>query len=133
MVCFDGLFAVLQELKDRGGGLTVSVSHPALVSIMGELSTLGMEELMKNRFYDQVDSLRDSTEMHGDCIVPADHPTLGIWVRLQQKHYMLCKKRLASPLSKERYTKLKEIPGFNELFEKLREEMKEDDSVAGKL
>ena len=128
-VRFDGLFADLRRFKKEEGHLAMSTSHPLFVSIVDKLADVGMEELLKERFYDQLRSLREFVEGHGHCRVPDDHPTLGKWAKRQRGHCARFKRRLPSPLTRKRYAKLKEIAGFDELDpskEDEKEETKEE-------
>eukprot|EP00585_Thalassiosira_rotula_P003237 CAMPEP_0196136684 /NCGR_PEP_ID=MMETSP0910-20130528/4909_1 /TAXON_ID=49265 /ORGANISM="Thalassiosira rotula, Strain GSO102" /LENGTH=712 /DNA_ID=CAMNT_0041397011 /DNA_START=3 /DNA_END=2141 /DNA_ORIENTATION=- len=120
-ICFKSLFDDLQHFKEDNNSLTISISHPTFISIMDNFSAVGMEELLKKRWENQFNSLKDFTKKHGDCNVPLEHPTLGEWVRIQRGHYELYKKRLPTPLTKKRFIKLEEILGFDE-YNKPKEE-----------
>jgi len=120
-ISFNDLFADLRNFKEDNNSLTISISHPTFISIMDNFSAVGMEELLKKRWENQFDSLKDFTKKHGDCNMPPEHPTLGEWVRIQRGHYELYKKRLPTPLTKKRFIKLEEILGFDE-YNKSKEE-----------
>lgn len=129
-VCLDGLFADLQRFKAERGNLIMSTSHPLFVSIMDQLSDMGMEERLKKRYHDQLRSLKDFAEEHGHCRVPVEHPTLGKWARSQRSHYDRFKKRLPGPLTKRRFARLERIAGFDDFDPSFEE--REDGAVAEK-
>eukprot|EP00578_Thalassiosira_sp_NH16_P022614 CAMPEP_0181094990 /NCGR_PEP_ID=MMETSP1071-20121207/10287_1 /TAXON_ID=35127 /ORGANISM="Thalassiosira sp., Strain NH16" /LENGTH=669 /DNA_ID=CAMNT_0023177355 /DNA_START=1 /DNA_END=2011 /DNA_ORIENTATION=+ len=76
-----------------------------------------MEGLFRKRWEGQLAELKRFKVDHGDLEVPKTHPTLGNWVRTQQKHFSqqehfsLHEQGMPSALTKKRFNKLKDI-GF---------------------
>eukprot|EP00584_Thalassiosira_punctigera_P025262 CAMPEP_0172575548 /NCGR_PEP_ID=MMETSP1067-20121228/137268_1 /TAXON_ID=265564 ORGANISM="Thalassiosira punctigera, Strain Tpunct2005C2" /NCGR_SAMPLE_ID=MMETSP1067 /ASSEMBLY_ACC=CAM_ASM_000444 /LENGTH=1044 /DNA_ID=CAMNT_0013368199 /DNA_START=23 /DNA_END=3153 /DNA_ORIENTATION=+ len=111
---FNDAFSELQKFKrENGGSLYVPISHPVMGRIVDGLSASppgGMESLCKRRWEDQLAALREYKKSVGP-FVPVDHPTLGIWVTIQQEQCALYERGKPSALTKKRYGKLRAV-GF---------------------
>ncbi|KAL7536116.1 hypothetical protein ACHAWF_005368 [Thalassiosira exigua] len=116
-VSFDDVFSALRQFKQQNeGSLSIPVSHPSFLQIMDSLSSLGLDERLKERWDRGMAELRAFEKEHGHCAVPLAHPILGEWARTQREHFELYTKRLPSPLTKRQYNKLKDV-GFDQVVE----------------
>ena len=142
-VSFDDVFALLRSFRQEGNaiddgateedacGLIMPVSHPSFAKLLDAMASGGMEGLLKKRWDYQFAGLKAYKREHGDCFIPIDHPTLGLWTRIQRDQY--CEKQggggvaivegSVTGLTEKRFTRLKEI-GFDDF---VRWSLEQDD------
>jgi len=143
-VSFDDVFALLRSFQQEGNaiddgateeeedacGLIMPVSHPSFTKLLDTMASGGMEELLKKRWDYQFAGLKAYKREHGDCFIPIDHPTLGLWTRIQRDQYekqggggVAIVEGSVTGLTKKRFTRLKEI-GFDDF---VRWSLEQDD------
>ncbi|KAL7544608.1 hypothetical protein ACHAWF_007986 [Thalassiosira exigua] len=112
--------------KEGGSSSRVSVPayHPAMNRIADALTSAGVERVLDRRWEDQLAELRSYKAAHGTCDVPIEHAALGRWAAAQRAHYKLCERGRPSPLSDERYEKLKALGLTANRWERRLEELR---------
>lgn len=110
LINFDSLISELHTYQQQYGNYTIASNHPAQANITDILTSYGIENIVHQRWENQLQSLRSYKLQNGHCNVPVSHPTLGQWVANQREYYKLYEdNKPTSPLTKERYEKLKTI------------------------
>ena len=77
--------------------------------IIDSITDTTLESLATKRWEDQLLALTSYKQRYGTCDVPLNHPTLGTWAAEQRNQYRAYEQQLPTPLTAERYEKLKNI------------------------
>lgn len=122
---FTGVYTeLLSYHTQNNGSLAVPSSHPALSRIADALTSGGIENLLNQRWDEQLAQLRNYKARHGNCNVPPTHPTLGKWAADQREYYKLYESQKPSPLTPQRYEQLKNLGLTTNRWEKRLEELR---------
>ena len=107
-VSFDDIFSELEDFQMKNkGSLTIPTSHPALARIIDSLTSSCIELLAEKRWNDQLASLEEYKEEHGNSEVPLNHPTLGEWAARQRDYFKLREQGRPNPLTDQRVQYMK--------------------------
>eukprot|EP00984_Skeletonema_dohrnii_P009670 scaffold3705_cov107-Skeletonema_dohrnii-CCMP3373.AAC.1 len=110
LINFECIMAELQSWQsENNGSLAIPSSHPALMRIIDSITDTTLESLANKRWEDQLLALTSYKQRYGTCDVPLNHPTLGTWAAEQRNQYRAYEQQLPTPLTAERYEKLKNI------------------------
>ena len=123
-ISFDAIYSELHAYQTTNGSLTIPASHPALARITDILTGAGIEKIASRRWDDQLDNLRSYRARHGNCDVPPSHPTLGRWAGEQRAYYKERELGRTSPLTDDRYERLKGLSLAVNLWDKRLEELR---------
>ncbi|KAL7540742.1 hypothetical protein ACHAXR_010356 [Thalassiosira sp. AJA248-18] len=124
-ISFDAIFSELQAWQQQNNGsLSIPTSHPALSRIADALTGEGIENIVDQRWDEQLAQLREYKSENGNCNVPFSHPTLGKWVSEQRKYFKLYELRMPNPLTPARFEQLKMLSLTVNLWEKRLEDLK---------
>mmetsp|Transcript_14493 Transcript_14493/g.23723 ORF Transcript_14493/g.23723 Transcript_14493/m.23723 type:complete len:497 (-) Transcript_14493:67-1557(-) len=109
LINLEGIMAELQNWQSENNSLAIPSSHPTLMRIVDSITNTSLESLTNKRWEDQLLALKSYKQRYGTCAVPLNHPTLGSWTAEQLSQYRAYERQEPTPLTSERYEKLKNI------------------------